>query len=341
MNILVVDFLEEPGHTRFNELLLVAIGGCHEVYFLSSADYVERVGWTRNHSLPSFPWSWKGALGNRVGQCLKYLWLWRSEILDRFDVVIFSGYETVSFALLGWLFSESKVMVIDHNNLDQIEVSKLKRRFFSFIPKKICHLGLEQFIVRQLNETMQLKASWIPFPCLESDKPSMGDHGKYCNDAKIRIFAPGRSVSRGALESLAKRLVPPERFLLIARESKACFPADLSTMARIDFDDYDEILASSDYVFIGGAFGLRVSGVFFEAMAQGRPVIVERCRFGEEMKRLWPAEVQMADEFQGSAAVKVPFRSPNPEFMSRHCNDSIQRGLDIAIKALDSRAFCD
>jgi hypothetical protein len=332
MKILVIDFLEEPGHVPYNQMLLKSLGAEHEVCFASSPDYIRQVGHPESQATSVVFPRWRDRLTFRLRQCLRYCKLRRSHFLNEYDAIVFSSYETISFALTAWLFWRFKVLLIAHNNLDQLETSLVKRWFFRMIPDRVCHIGLADYIERHLAEDLRVRAGCIPhgYPGPRSAEAAI--HGGGAADQRIRIFAPGRSVPPQALESLALKLVPPERFLLMARTSSARLPEGLACVMKDGFENYQELLVSSDYVFIGGAFNYRVSGVFFEAMANGRPVILQSCRFGAEMKRCFPSDVTLMTEFEGSLAQKAtPNRGANPELAGRHGRPAILAAFEKAV----------
>ena len=341
MKILVVDFLEEPGHIAFNHRLLEILRTSHDVCFTSSAPYIQRLGWpeTLASTVPMILSQPKGnPFGFRINQCLRYFWLYFSGFFEDFDLVIFSSYETISFALASRLFNSKKVMLVDHNNLDQLNISKIKRFLFSMIPQTYCHLGLETYIEKHLKEDLKVQASHLPYPCPEAISISEDLVRGVRTETRIQVFAPSRAIPPEVMENLALKLVPPERFFLVARATKAIYPEGLMTLVKENFDNYDDLLLLSDYVFIGGVFDYRVSAVCFEAITNGRPVLIQPCRFGIEMKLLWPAQVHLTCEFTGSSAVKTALQPATPTFVARHSDASILKAIDNAIRDMDMQS---
>lgn len=333
MRILVVDFLEEPGHIGFIRPLLAAIATRHEVWFASTPQFCCAVGWKNQvifHGLGRSRrtrWTWQ------FFQCLQLLRLSLSP-WDSYDAVVFSGYETVSMSLMAGLFRPMAPFLIAHNNLDQLKQSRIKKYAFNLLPSNFKHLGLEAFITQFMQSELGLLAWTLPhtIPPRPSAAPTLRPS---LNSEKLVVFAPGRGLKPEHLESLAQSLRPVDRFRLIARPSRAEMPIGLECVLHAEFEDYQGILDRADFVYAGGDFEYRVSGVFYEAMAAGCTLLVPPSRFGREMVKAWPNHVILIDKFDSRSARGKQESSGTPAFLEAHGPQAQAKALDIAIRQRD------
>jgi hypothetical protein len=70
-------------------------------------------------------------------------------------------------------------------------------------------------------------------------------------------------------------------------------------ISRIYFEDYEKILNSADIIFIPQKFEYRVSGVFYEAIANENSIIVmSKCTYSKSMKSIFGDSIVMLEDLE-------------------------------------------
>jgi len=326
MRILAIEPLAPRGHIRLNACLVGCLAGIGPTTLATFEEYhchfrgVSRIRIPRRFKHAQPP------LRCRLNQLQILRHVLTGVRVENYDVVVFLSYETVSMAICWprWL----PVFLIEHNNIDNVLESPLKRWFYRRLPGTAHHLvfmdGMAGYVIEQTGRP----ASHIPYPCYgdrclpdrrsQAERPCGADAGK-----KI-IFCPSRSTPRHLLNRLKAFVLENEGFFLVAKGEQT------ERGERFDirpfFDDYDQIMLSTDYVFFGGQYRYRVSAVVFEALSLAKPVLVLDCPFGQELGQAYPRlviPIRDVGDIRNVAPEPEGMEADHRRFLAAHAPEAI------------------
>ena len=146
MKILFLDLLSPAGHLHLNRDLLeilTSLGSvdvaCREGY-LCAGFLPQNVGVL--YGVPGEYYRFSGRLNTRLNCIRAITWVLRNIELRRYDIIFVSSYETVSFSLAWPSDIGPRVVLLNHNNLDELG-NWAKGFAFRMIPTQIEHVVFE------------------------------------------------------------------------------------------------------------------------------------------------------------------------------------------------------
>lgn len=195
------------------------------------------------------------------------------------------SYDVIALAMVG-LFLPKEVNAFDHNCIDQIEKSYIKSIFYKMLPKRLIHLGFENYICKYHTDKGR-NALHFQHPLRK-----IAVEKSINNNDKI-LFAPSGGTDYDNLNIFAEQLseLPIKIYCKNTSLNKAQNIVGMSY-----FDDYDAYVYNSVAILIFADFQYRASGVFYEALANDKPVIFQDCLFARECSKkyenviIWDAE---------------------------------------------------
>ena len=306
MNILVIDPLSELGHKNFTTYLLNILSGCGEVSFVTKKGYLDKEN--NKYKILHFPNKFfKISISKfsfRLRQII-YIYSIYKDIKKekKYDLILFTSYETISFAVSTLFFNINKVYVIEHNNIDQIVLNKVKSWFYQRINNEITHIAFEKYITTFLQVKYGKKTLYLPHPFY---KYSNNDFGKN----KV-IFSPSSTYK----ESVAEKLIEfckKNDYYLIAKGKQEVISERI--IVRPFFNNYYQNIEKSTLIFISNFFLYRVSGVAFDALAYGRPIVGFRSLFLEELKKQYCYIVFVIDDVNEIKNIKFNLKKMKLDF---------------------------
>lgn len=249
---------------------------------------------------------------------------------EKYDHVIFLAYETISI-YFSWIFG-GIIYLIEHNNLEEISRSKIKRYFYTKRNNKIRSIVLsEALLIKVINEYKRY-SSYVPHPV-----PNMGSSiAENLLDSKGRmvIFSPSGSTTKINSGKIFDALKNIDNILYICKGKK-----NVTTDKYIEknfFNNYFEIMASSDYVLIIGEFDDRVSGVLYDAFSLRRPVIMLESIFAREMKEKYPSMILLIKSISDLPEILIKkFNVSDGDFLKfkqNHSRGEIGKKFNLILK---------
>lgn len=284
IRILAIDPVGFHGHKNLNLFFLRCLGEIGDVTFVAPSGYLKSWGSGSRIDIPEPLLLHKSKLGARWSAIRVLNYLLNNICLEDYDIILFLAYETISFSLR-WPKSIA-VYVFDHNNIDNAVGSWIKTFFYRRISSNVVHLSFLDNISQYIRDTCGRKSYTIPHPYY---RPNIDDFSDERNnklssltDRKI-IFSPSGSTSKLAQESLKNFVTGSKsRFYAICKGS----PAEKEDNWEVSpfFENYDELMQACDFVFVGSCFDFRVSGVVYEALSYGKPILLLDCLFARQLQ---------------------------------------------------------
>ncbi|HAS8547369.1 TPA: hypothetical protein I7775_20395 [Vibrio vulnificus] len=196
---------------------------------------------------------------------------------------IFLSYENISF--FPFSYTNNRIFVLEHNNIDQLLSSKLKSLFYRFTSNEVEHIVFEDYIGEYINSKYNKKYSVLEHPkrLIVSLEPDEID--------RDYVFCPSGDASYDFLIKLS-RYCKHNNFLLITKD-KYDLSQECNVIQKKFFSNYDTIFKNAKYIAIGVDFSYRVSGVFYEAIANGKRVILNDCIFSSHVTRKYNKNIEI------------------------------------------------
>jgi len=189
------------------------------------------------------------------------------------------SYDPLLFFLVVYFskFMGIKLYAFEHNT---VPVKGLHKYFFQYICfdwiNRICYTPKAVEIYKQMGQ----KAIYSPHPIInyennlyKSDQLSQQIF-HYKKKYKFIVFCPSSSMS---IDRLLLKAQEHSSFLFIVKTKKTINLDNVITMPF--FDNYNELLCASDFLYLSISLNARVSGPFFEAVGAGKKIILQKGAF--------------------------------------------------------------
>lgn len=293
MNILFVDTLSESGHKNFN------IG------------FVKK--FERKSAKINFFLSKDLSITFKVGGGFSNFWLlkkyrfiysfFQAILLCRAfyyakktgsEKVIFLSYEIVSFTImlnfLKYFLAKNKYYVVEHNTFEPN--SKIKSFFFNLIPVNVTHIALSEYIkceILKFNKScITLNHPFFDFN-LSSEKCN-------CNECHKLVFMPSSNVDVRVKEQIISYFADKLQYKVYVK-GDSCRNFG-SIVFKPFFLDYQFLIVNAHFVIIPQKFNFRVSGVFYEAIANSNAkILISNSPFAIAMKNDFPHQVYIVHDW--------------------------------------------
>lgn len=219
-----------------------------------------------------------------VFNSLKVLWKCKKQNVHR---VIFLSYNANVMFVISWVayLLKIKVYCFEHNTVPEKASSFLKRnaqRLCSERLTRLCYMPSIVELYRDLNQS----AIYVPHPAINVELDLNKSPIQTQKNFRLTVFCPSGHNNVDRIELLAKRNVN----ILFIIKSKSSTSTN-NVISKSFFEDYYEVMAACDVVFLPIKFDFRVSGPFFEALRLNKKVIVDDCEFGNYVKNEFPSHV--------------------------------------------------
>ncbi|MGF1689542.1 hypothetical protein L4C36_23285, partial [Photobacterium japonica] len=196
---------------------------------------------------------------------------------------IFLSYENLT--MLPFSYFLKNVSVIEHNNIDQLLTSKFKSFAYSYTSSKVEHFVFEDYIGEYISKKYNKNYNVLAHPerKIQSIKEKKFD--------KEYVFCPSGDVSYEFLLKLCQ-FCKQNDYLLIAKD-KYNLTGKCDVIQKSFFEDYDSLFINSKFIAIGVEFSYRISGVFYEAIANHKKVIMNECVFSSNVQSKYINNIEM------------------------------------------------
>jgi len=349
MRILAIDPVGCRGHANFNSSILRALKRLGRVTFAAFSECQGSFPVDDRIVLPGRPRTDQSKLACRIRQ-VKSLRTVSKRFRDgEWDCGVFLSYEVCS--LFACWPRGSKTLVFNHD-VNSVAASRLKSLCYRCLPRNMVHLTLAEHIAAYATERFGVQARAVPHPCHPlayapgfhpPKNVAAGRSGG--SRARKHIFAPSGANDPALLEAIIAHVQRGNNLRLTAKGRSEKQGQHFEVRRR--FDDYIERMAQCDVVLIGSGENhrYRVSGVAYDALTLGKPVVYFDCLHARSLLATHPQTVRIArsvDEIERAASAPWDFAAVEREqevFLERHSLESIQDVLaDVLGIARPARA---
>lgn len=206
------------------------------------------------------------------------------------DVVVIGEYELSTFGITIPLLRAacSKIVVVNHNNIDQLAKYGLKRLMFNWYKNKIYHCTLEPFIKEYAQKCLGVREDRVfcwPHPA-EPMKSQMSkkDYKKEKANTSLKVDIIGLSQSNDErfIQSLIRQEIENSVFKnnnlhVVLKSKEVSFDDGFLTVIKgwIDIDTYDDYYNNTCGVLVAfpSTFQYRVSATLIEAIRDNIQVL--------------------------------------------------------------------
>jgi len=261
------------------------------MHFIANDAYADQVGHksTPLARIPN-PKAHKGLMWVFVN--IYILWKVSSVAKTRFpntDILLLS-YETISFAVCRLLFSNlRRAYIFNHNNIDQLEDSVVRRLLFRTLRAPTKHCVYELFIKEHLESFPKFEALVISHPLVFNWTP------QGC-DKLINIFSP-HVLDSPKLTQLDRFAGDNKNFMIRAKFHKYINNTYLTTKPY--FEDFNQELDRANIVLVFTKFKYRSSGVAYAAISSGRILIIQESLFSLDLAARYTDQVFLFSAIDG------------------------------------------
>jgi len=349
MKILAVDPLSCRGHMNFNSSILRALKGLGKVTLATFSDFHPFFETDDRIVLPGQTPRYRSKLACRIHQGALLRQIGRNFHRGRWDCCVFLSYEVCS--LLACWPRRGKTLVFNHN-VNSVADSRLKGLCYRCLSRNVVHLTLAEHIAAYVRERFGVQARAVPHPChplayapgFHPPKNVAAGRSDGSHTRK-QIFAPSGANDPALLEAIIAHVQRGSSLHLTAKGRTERQGAHFEVRRR--FDDYIERMAQCDVVLIGSGENhrYRVSGVAYDALTLGKPVVYFDCLHARSLLATHPQTVRIVrsvEEIERAASAPWDFAAVERElklFLERHSLESIQDVLaDVLGIARPARA---
>jgi hypothetical protein len=171
--------------------------------------------------------------------------------------------------------------VFNHNNIDQLEASVVRRFAFRTLCIPTKHLVYERFIKDHLAQNPNFKALLVSHPLVFDWMPQPAD-------MLINVFCP-HALDSEHFDTLKRMADDRQQFSIRAKFHGSISTSYMTTMPY--FPDFDKELGLSNIVLVFTMFNFRSSGVAYAAISSGRILVIKESLFSTNLALQYPKQV--------------------------------------------------
>lgn len=337
MRILAIEPEGFNGHKNFNTYFLGCLGTIGSVTFVAPSGYLNSCEVDSRIDIPTSLGRHKSKIGARWSQIRVLNYILGVICLDDYDVIVFLAYETVSFSLR-WPRNR-KVFLFEHNNIENAEGSRIKTFFYKQLPSQAIHLTFQRSTAQFIQDTCGRSATRVPHPHYRGNISISGlfPDGDAWNSLEGRkvIFSPSASTPEPIQDEIRKFVSErQDRYYAICKGEREV-NTDSYEVSPF-FHNYEEVMGTCDLVFLGVRFEHRVSGVAYEALSYGKPVVIFDSPFARELQKEYPHMVFLINDIRGIEGVDFDqnkIKDDHTRFLIEHAFDTICSDMASALDA--------
>lgn len=289
MRIILVDHLSPAGHKKFDAIHIKALRDLgHELFLVGNPGQFENEALLR--SIPdvvigTFP-KWTCYLRpfrpitERVMGYIRLLWLQRFLNKIDYDALIFLSYDVLSLFLFRL---KGNVFLINHNNISQINDSKLKLALTKCLPNNYTHIALSETMRQRIAELLPgRRVELIPHGFL--DCVGSVSRPLFLEQEQLFLFCPvnsnyDKALLQKILNSFIVRDYLKNNNIYLYIKKNIEYSNDCEYIRRVTSylttEEYNYMLERSLAVVLpySKEFKYRCSGIFFECVSKDKAII--------------------------------------------------------------------
>ncbi len=198
--------------------------------------------------------------------------------------VIFGAYDTFAIGILvivcPHLFFNVNVEVFEHNNIDQLSKSRIKRYLYKASSKKIKSIVFEDYIGKFISSKYSRVYSVYKHPLVKFRSTT----SKYIKEDFV--FLPSYAVEESRFRSLAE-YCQLNNLKLVCKTNIWCKEYSF-VISKDYFSNYESLMKSCHSIAIANDFSYRVSGVFYEGYSNDCRLLVCESLMIQNLKIIYP-----------------------------------------------------
>ena len=288
MNVLLIDYRSPQGHEPYLRIQIKSLleqgfnvkcvlkegyGNIEEIsedlslFYIPSALYIDGKG-----------------LKKRLSYIIILRYIKKRIDERKWDAIILTSYEVLSLSLYRPF---NKVMIINHNNINDVENNFIKRTCFKLLPKNYKHIVFNSYIADKVEEMTNIRPIIIPhgLPKVKFNVSESILEKLHCK-RKTFLFSPSKNSTEASLLEQFCNSVQFNNYLeekgltlIVRRKIKVedRFIKNYHVIERyLSDDEYYTLMTNSLACIIcyGDSFKYRVSGTLFECMSLNIPALV-------------------------------------------------------------------
>lgn len=329
MKVLIVDPLSFVGHVNYNYGIIDALRQEYEYDVVCNEKLQEKLvekGIPTERFVWTFPERWNlcslSEVYNKIIYHLLYRYYFLKVILKvfflkkKYDFILFTSVEIVTFCFLSWLFDE-KCAIVDHG-IGIILEKWYYKYSWKFCNNEIKIVVLEEFIKKRIKKVLPSKQIFVlhhPLPVMEINQIS------FKND-NVLIFAPSSSNSDYFLKKMIGDSIPNNVYVYAKSQSFEFHSANIEiTNGYISNEEYYKKLNESQFILLPykASYNYRISAILFEALVLNKIILLLANNTLSYYKEMFPNNIVLFSENdslenvikESLAAYVKPFPFPN------------------------------
>lgn len=291
--ILYIDLLSPKGHKKFNELNIKVLVSVFDVTIVARENFID----SRQPDviIPERFFKSHNKINYRINELKKINWIIKKvKSFDRFDLLLFSSYETISFSLKSRIIANvgSKVAVFNHNNLDELDSSLIKKFFFKKIDKRVVHSVFESYFKEYLLKEIKVKNSIIQIPHLVEKRSFSTSFDKNC----FNIFIPTKNYDTNYTSKIINNY--PVKIVFTVKSDTFFDQKNIKSKSYFDENEYNQIFNSSNLILLPlkTGYNYRVSNIIYECFSFSKPCFTFKNKFSQYLKKKYPNVIHIIDK---------------------------------------------
>lgn len=303
IRVLFIDLLCPSGHKDINRYLIKtmnSIKNIDEIDLVGKDNYFNE----NDFILPDNFFVSNNKFDFRVKNILKIKWIFNNIELKKYDIIFISSYETISFSIAWRKKTNARILIFNHNNIDALKNSKIKKVFFKLINNQVEHIVYEDFIKKYIKSLNTKNKVWVNHHPIDFKKNENIDTNIDESDNKVLIYAPSSSNDDNFISKLInyqERLnILNDNVKFIIKSNDIDFEDNqLKVISkRVNYDKYISNFKKADFISLlfNEDFEYRVSGVFFDSLVFKKKILFKRNKFANYYINKYP---KLGYEFKG------------------------------------------
>ena len=291
--ILYIDLLSPKGHKKFNELNINALTSVFNVTIVGRKNFID----SRQSDLviPERFFKPHKKINYRINELNKINWIIKKiKTLDKFDLMLISSYETISFSLKSRIMANvgSKVAVFNHNNLDEFNRIRINKYFFKKIDKRVVHCVFESYIKEYLLNDIKVKNSVILIPLLVENRSPSSNFDK----SRINIFIPSKNYDANYINKIFNN--SPKNVVFTIKSDTFFERKNIKSKTYFEDNEYNQIFNSSNFILLPLKieYTYRVSNIIYECFSFSKPCFTFENKFSKYLNNKYPNVVHIIDK---------------------------------------------
>ena len=275
--LLLVDTKCPSGHVPLYRGQIRDFQKEHRITFATTPGFFEHfsdLGIT-HMPIPASPYQHRGKVGYRLQQIRRMLGPLRQWRRAGYEKCVVLSHDTAALAVVSRLVDVTGVAFFMHNNIDEALRSPVRRRLLRASVRAGSFCVFEKYIgdfLRAEYGADTVVVDHYQRPIAPTARPDLAPAG-----GRPFVFCP----TTGSDGGFVKKLVGfcAENDLLLVSKPHPELPDTPMVRVSRHFDNYDDLLLAAAFVAIGSDYQYRVSGVFYEALANEKKMIAKHSLF--------------------------------------------------------------